>query len=154
MHFIFYVHPSVNLKWDDVDPQTGRIVIQETKNGERRTVPLSGIALEKMKEYGKNKRSDTDSIFPGNNLQKPVDIRRSWGNVIKKTAIKDFHFHDLRHTAAPYLAMNGATTADMAEIPGHNSTEAVKRYTHLSESRIARIVESMNEKLLSEQPLC
>ena len=38
----------------------------------------------------------------------------------------------LRHTAASYLVMGGATLHEAAEILGHKSTETTKRYAHLS----------------------
>jgi integrase len=42
--------------------------------------------------------------------------------------IEDFRFHDLRHTAASYLVMNGATLHEAGEVLGHKSMETTKRY--------------------------
>jgi integrase len=52
--------------------------------------------------------------------------------VLERAAIHDFRFHDLRHTAASYLAMQGCTTLDLAELLGHKTLQMVKRYSHLS----------------------
>ena len=41
--------------------------------------------------------------------------------------------HDLRHTAACYLAMSGATLAEIAEVLGHKTQAMVWRYAHLTE---------------------
>ena len=66
---------------------------------------------------------------------------------IKKAELKDFRFHDLRHSAASYLAMNGASLAEIAEVLGHKTLAMVKRYAHLSEAHTAKVVERMNQKI-------
>lgn len=43
----------MNLKWPDVFLDQGFIILHKTKNGERRRVPLSGHALDLLKEYYK-----------------------------------------------------------------------------------------------------
>ena len=63
--------------------------------------------------------------------------------------IHDFRFHDLRHTAASYLAMNGASLAEIAEILGHKTLQMVKRYAHLSEQHTSRVLESMNRSMFN-----
>ena len=81
------------------------------------------------------------------NPAKPVEIRSAWSFALEKAKVEDFRFHDLRHTAASYLAMNGATLAEIAEILGHKTFQMVKRYAHLSEAHTASIVEKMNAKI-------
>ena len=58
-------------------------------------------------------------------------------------------FHDLRHTTASYLAMSGATTAEIAEVLGHRTLAMVKRYAHLSSDHVASVVARMSERFLS-----
>ena len=53
---------------------------------------------------------------------------------VETARIDDFHFHDLRHTAASYLAMNGASLLDIADILGHKTLQMVKRYSHLTKN--------------------
>ena len=66
---------------------------------------------------------------------------------IKQAKIEDFRFHDLRHTAASYLAMDGASATDIAEILGHKTLQMVRRYSHLSEAHTKKVVASMNTKM-------
>ena len=54
--------------------------------------------------------------------------------------------HDLRHSAASYLAMSGATVAEIAEVLGHKTLAMVKRYSHLTEQHTSRVVARMTEK--------
>lgn len=142
----------MSLSWKDVDLKAGRIVLHETKNGERRVVPLAGPALSLLKEHAKVRRLDTDLLFPANKKQedgtiRPIDLRTPWETALKRAGITDFHWHDLRHTAASYLAMNGASLAEIAEILGHKTLAMVKRYAHLSEAHTASVVERMNRAM-------
>ncbi len=138
----------MNLKWMDIDLNRGYMILHETKNGERRSVPLVGHAFEVIKALSKVRRIDTPLLFASErNSCVPIDIRTPWGKVLKAAKINDFRFHDLRHTAASYLAMNGASLAEIAEILGHKTLQMVKRYAHLSEQHTSSVLESMNAKL-------
>jgi len=136
--------------WGVVDMDTGRITLHMTKNGERRTVPLVGHALECLRELAKVRRLDTDLLFPSSHRPragwaiKPVDLRKPWESALARAEIADFHFHDLRHSAASYLAMNGASLAEIADTLGNKTLQMVNRYSHLSEANTASVVSRMN----------
>ncbi|PLY05543.1 MAG: integrase [Desulfuromonas sp.] len=137
----------LNLKWKDIDFSRYQLVLHETKNNERRAVPIVGRAHEVLRELSKVRRIDNPLIFPGANPEKPADVRKSWDAALVQAGIKDFRFHDLRHTAASYLAMNGATLAEIAEVLGHKTLQMVKRYAHLSEAHTSSVVERMNRSI-------
>lgn len=142
----------MDLTWDKVDLGRGRAILHETKNGDYRAAPLAGHALELLKELAKVRRIDSDLLFPVRKIQpqkpqKPVDLRDPWDAAVEKAGIHDFRFHDLRHSAASYLAMNGASLSEIAEVLGHKTLQMVKRYAHLSEGHTAKVVESMNQKI-------
>ncbi len=141
----------LSLTWPQVDLIKQRIIIEETKNNERRVLPLKGHALDVLKDWSANKRNDTPLLFPNtNNPEKPIDIRSPWYTALQRAEIEDFRFHDLRHSAASYLAMNGATLAEIAEVLGHKTLQMVKRYAHLSEAHTSSVVASMNEKIFGD----
>lgn len=137
----------MNLQWSDVDLERGRIVLQETKNGDRRMVPVAGLALQLLRELDRRRRIDTTLLFPGKTPKKPIDLRLGWERALKETGITNFRWHDMRHSCASYLAMNGASLTEIAEILGHRTITMTKRYSHLSESHTAGVVASMNEKI-------
>lgn len=162
----------INLTWGDVDIQRKRIILQETKNGERRAVPIAGIALEVLIRMEKKRRIDINLLFPKiastemppstfqkfdlervQKVQKPTALRSAWVSAIKKADLKDFRFHDLRHCAASYLAMSGASLAEIAEILGHKTLSMVKRYAHLSDSHKHSVVDRMNKHFLKAEAL-
>ncbi len=136
-----------SLNWEDVDLKRGMIILHDTKNGERRALPLVGIAKDLMKEHFKNRNENTNRVFPAKNLIDPIDIRTPFETALIKAEIKDFRWHDLRHSCASYLAMNGATLAEIAGVLGHKTLSMVKRYSHISEAHTAKVVERMNSKI-------
>ena len=138
----------LGLDWRNVDLSREVITLHETKNGERRLLAVTGHALELLRQHSRLRRLDSNLVFPSNNKpSQPIDIRCHWEAAIKKAEITDFLFHDLRHSAASYFAMNGATIAEIAEILGHKTLQMVKRYAHLSEAHTKSVVERMNKKL-------
>jgi integrase len=138
----------INLRWQDVDLKRKAIVLHDTKNKERRVLPLAHHALELIEEKYTSRDVASDLVFPA--PRKPKDAwasRSAWLAATKKAKLKDFRFHDLRHSAASYLAMNGASLAEIAEVLGHKTLAMVKRYSHLSEAHTAGVVERMNKKI-------
>jgi integrase len=130
-----------------VELEKGRAVLQRTKNGDCRAVPLAGLALELLKPLVAACGGEEQLLFPGANPTKPVEIKKAWQNALARAGIEDFRFHDLRHCAASYLLESGATQPQLAEVLGHRTLQMVKRYTHLREPESARIVAAMNAKV-------
>jgi integrase len=140
----------LGLRWPDVDLKRATLTFQETKNGERRAVPLTGPALALMRQHATVRRLDTTLVFPNTTGRRPGGIREAWKYAVKRAGIVDFRFHDLRHTAASYLAMSGASLAEIAEVLGHKTLAMVKRYAHLSEAHTRGVVERMNRAVFGE----
>ncbi|MDP3332606.1 MAG: site-specific integrase [Methylococcaceae bacterium] len=138
----------MNLRWPDVNLKDGFLILHETKNGERRRVPLAGHGLELLHEHAKIRRLDTQLLFPGTiHPEKPIDLRRPFETALMAAEITNFKWHDLRHCTASYLVMNNASLAEIADILGHKTLQMVKRYAHLSDGHVSNVVASMNAKI-------
>ena len=97
-----------------------------------------------IRAHAKVRRIDSPLVFPSDrNPQKPIDLRWHFEKALEAAEIADFHWHDLRHCSASYLAMNGASLAEIAEILGHKTLAMVKR----SEGHVSNVVASMNQKI-------
>lgn len=141
----------INLRWPDIDLTNGMVTLNKTKNGEIRSVPLTSHALEQIKLLSKVRRIDTDFLFPSTIVLKPLNIRKPWYSAIKKAKIDNFKFHDLRHCTASYLAMNGATLVEIADVLGHKTLSMVKRYAHISQPHSHQVVSTMNNKIFGDK---
>lgn len=138
----------MTLRWPQIDIPRGRVLLYATKNDTSRAVPLTGLALTLIGELAKVRRIDTDLVFPGIAKQiRPVDLTKPWTTALTHAGLTNFRFHDLRHSAASYLAMNGATTIEIAAVLGHKTLQMVKRYSHLANSHTSTVVAAMNEKI-------
>jgi integrase len=141
----------MGLKWADVNLKEGYLILHDTKNGLRRRVTLSGLALTLLQSHAKIRRIDTPLLFPSYlKPQQPINLKKSFTNARKRAQVDDFKWHDLRHCAGSYLAMDGATPIEIAEILGHKSLNMVRRYSHLSESHVSNVVASMNAKMFGD----
>ena len=61
----------------------------------------------------------------------------------RDAGIKDFRFHDLRHTAATRMADGGADAFALAEIFGWSDVRMALRYTHSTAESKRRAVENL-----------
>lgn len=140
----------LGLRWPDIDLARAQAVLHKTKNRERRGASIVPHVLALLKDHAKVRRLDTDLVFPQPSKNKPVIVDARFREAVAKAKIKDFHFHDLRHTAASYLAMSGATVPEIAAILGHKTLAMVKRYSHLSEAHTSAVVERMSKKFFGD----
>lgn len=143
----------LGLRWKQVDFENKRITLTKTKNGETRSVPLVGYGHTLLKTLAPENPSPEKVIFPGKTEGVPVDIKKGWCNALKAAEITDFRFHDLRHSAASYLGMSGATLLEIAAVLGHKTLSMVKRYSHLSDTHTHNVVASMNGKIFGSHML-
>lgn len=139
----------LNLTSNSIDLINGRIVLERTKNGERRLVFLKGHALSIIQELLQKKQINLNFIFPSQKGLQAIDLRFPWEQALKAASISNFKFHDLRHSAASFLLMSGASLAEVAEVLGHKTLAMVKRYAHLSESHTSNVVSRMNPKFIT-----
>lgn len=128
----------LSLRWPQVDLKRSLVQLSDTKNNEPRTVPVPKVTADVLANIGRVRPLDDDRLF-----REKQDFDRCWREALKAAEIANFRFHDLRHTAASYLAMNGATLAELAEILGHKTLQMVKRYSHLTEQHKRGLVDRM-----------
>jgi integrase len=128
--------------WDDLDLERGTLRLARTKNGSSRPVPIMGPALTLLRLHAKL-YGYSRWVFARPDGQKPVLIDYAWRQARAQAGLEDFHFHDLRHTAASWLAMSGASLRDIAEILGHRSLKQTMKYTHLMEPHTRGVLQRM-----------
>jgi integrase len=137
----------LSLRWTQVDLVRQQITLEETKNGDRASIPLKGHALALMRELYGRRGNDADHAFPGFCPGKPIDITKAWETALREAQVTNFRFHDLRHCTASYLAEGGASLMEIAAVLRHKTLQMVKRYSHIGESHVSGLVSSMNKKV-------
>jgi integrase len=137
----------LNLKWCDIDFDQGLAFLALTKNGQPRVCPIPTPALNELKKI---RGFGNTLAFPSTTMpDQPMEFKRHWHKALKEAAIEDFRFHDLRHTAASYLVMNGASLHEAGEILGHRDLSTTRRYSHLSTEYKHSVAERVMTKIIS-----
>ena len=120
----------LTLKWPNLDLINRTAFLPLTKNGESRTVPLSTKAIHILESLP---RTITGEVFP----IKPETVAAAFIKATKRADVKDFHFHDLRHTAITHLATRLPNLIELAAVSGHKSLTMLKRYYHPTAKELA-----------------
>lgn len=121
----------LRLRWKDIQFPERRGYVPHTKNGEPRVLPLVPNVTKILQKLTRPLDGDVLIFCSASDPKNPFEFRKHWNKAIQSSGIENFRFHDLRHTCASYLAQNGATLIQIADVLGHKQLEVTKRYSHL-----------------------
>ena len=103
--------------------------IYNSKSGKSRKVDINDWLVETLIRV--RKHPESPYVFCNKDGKSYGDIRKSFDNAKRRAGIKDFRFHDLRHTFASHLVMAGVDLKTVQELLGHHTYEMTLRYSHL-----------------------
>jgi len=129
----------LGLEWERVDFARGVLVLERTKNGEPREVPMNRAVYDALTAPAPQAGRE-GPIFRKRSGATWGQIRTAFTTALTKAGIADFRFHDLRHTCASHLIMSGASLKDVQEILGHKDFRMTLRYSHLSPAHLRKAV--------------
>jgi integrase len=134
-----------SIKWSDIDFDRQVAYISTTKNGEPKVLPLTESATAELQRFNKQNNSFVfdSEVKPG----RAYCFTKPWTRALKEAGIEDFTFHSLRHTCASYLAMNGASLLEIADVLGHKQIQMTKRYSHLCVEHKAKLINKVMSSL-------
>ena len=72
-------------------------------------------------------------------------IRTAFVSALERAGIREFRFHDLRHTFASHLVISGASIKEVQELLGHKTLAMTTRYAHLSQEHKKKAVNLLNK---------
>jgi len=129
----------LGLVWENVDLKTRVAVIPRTKNGERVVVPLNAAAMRVLAIF--RSRGDGTGRVVRNAAGETLSVNAHWFvPAVRGAGIKDFRWHDCRHTYASRLRQAGVPLGNIAELLGHKGLAMSRRYAHLSISNLHEAV--------------
>lgn len=97
----------LSLTWDNVDFERHLAIVasDKAKSGKSRALPLNDQALHLLVKLFS---TGAGFVFTRGDGKRILDIdRRDFSRALGKSDIKDFHFHDLRHTWASWHVQAG-----------------------------------------------
>ena len=138
----------LNLEWSRVDLQQRRFLLEarHTKARKRRTVPLNDAAIEVLKQlqaWQAKHLARSPWVFGWKEDSRITTFKTSWTSALKRAEIENFRIHDLRHTFASWLVMQGESLYVVKELLGHASITQTEIYAHLAPSQTAVAVQRL-----------
>lgn len=133
----------LNLVWDHIDLKHRFILLENTKNGERREIPINHILYDTL--IALPRHIECPYVFWQGEGKSYQDVKRSFNSACKRAGIKDFRFHDLRHTFASHLIMAGSDLTTVKELLGHKTITMTMRYAHLAPSHKVKAVAMLEQ---------
>ena len=141
----------LGMQWRYVDLSKQTVFLEDTKNGDSRTVPLSSRAVQALREWP---RSFDGRVFPQyshvDSFKKPwkhalAAAKKTYqqdcidlGITPDSTFLVDLRFHDLRHEATSRLAEKLPNVLELAAVTGHKDLRMLKRYYHPKAEELAK----------------
>jgi integrase len=139
----------LSLKWNQVYIDNAiepYLELTITKNNRKRFIPLNRDMVDLLKHLEVMDKAESEYVFLGRQKKPLKCIKNPFGNAIKKAEIKDFRFHDLRHTFASHYVMSGGDLISLKEILGHSTLKMVERYSHLASAYRTKMINNLNGK--------
>jgi len=120
----------LGLTWEHVDFARGVLLLEQTKNGRRREVPMNRAVYDALQPLYAAARAALPTNAPGKKAAEPAGLvfrKRpgdgSWGSIrtafegaCREAKIPDFRFHDLRHACVSWLVMKGRSLKEVQEL--------------------------------------
>jgi len=123
------------LEWNRVDLDRKTAWLNHTKNGTPRGVPLNEDAIEVLREQI-GKSLTHCFTYEGKPIRWQI-TNTAWHTALAAAGIKDFRFHDLRHTWASWHRQAGTSCDELKDLGGWKSREMVDRYAKYGTEHLA-----------------
>lgn len=141
----------LDLTWDRVCLETGSVILRsdDTKNARPRVIPLNKEAMSAIKSRRRFVHAhckESRWVFADRSGERVKSIYASWREALDQAGIVDFRIHDLRHTFASWLVMEGVSLYVVRDLLGHSSIKMTERYAHLAQSALVQAVAVLDGK--------
>jgi integrase len=128
------------LTWNDVRFNEQSIVVRHSKNGSFRVIPMSKTLYRTLEAMPRHVASSY--VFTNTNTSGPYGRFNNtvWRATLRRAGIKNFRWHDLRHTFGSRLAQAGEPLLAIRDLMGHKQIQVTMRYAHLAPSNLRTAV--------------
>ena len=137
---------ALELTWDRVDRARGVILLEMTKSGKRRQVPLNQNADAVLARRGSSPK-DAGRVFGG----RWERYQTAWESARVKAKLADVRYRDLRHTFASWAVQRRVSLLQLRDLLGHSSLQMVQRYSHLAPEHLRAAALSLDGILDSKR---
>lgn len=138
----------LRLEWSRVDLERGVFLLEacHTKTRKRRVVPLNAAAiaaLRRLADWQRDHDVTSGDVFAWERGT-ITTLKTGWTTALRRAGISDFRIHDLRHTFASWLVMQGESIYVVRDLLGHACVTQTEIYAHLAPSQAAAAVQRLS----------
>jgi integrase len=133
----------LGLQWEQI--RNGFIYLTETKSAKSRQIPINDHVAGVFKNIRQKHGLKSEYVFCDSQGRRFFEVKSSFISACKRAGIENFRFHDLRHTFASQLVMNGVSLKAVQELLGHADIKMTMRYAHLSKAHLQDAVAVLNK---------
>lgn len=119
----------LSLRWPQIDLARREITLTETKTGAPRVVPMSAQIVGTVESLPRHIREPW--VFWHDDGKRYTTVKTAFLAACRRAGIKDFRFHDLRHTFASWAVQDGIDLYRLSRLLGHKTLAMTQRYAHL-----------------------
>jgi integrase len=143
LHTAMRPSEAASLTWPQVRQAERTLVLNTTKTGRSRLVPLTRQAVAQLDTLREINSGSTYVFLPAHTKPQRIAsefFKRSFATACRNAGISGITLYSLRHIAASYLIMLGVDIRTVGDIMGHSDISMTMRYTHLlTEHKIAAV---------------
>ena len=132
----------LGLTWADIDFATRSITLRRTKSNRLRVIPINQTLYEELQRLLRHLHSPY--VFCNDKGKPFSEVRHAFQTACRRSGITNFRFHDLRHTFASHLVMNGVNLRAAQHLLGHQDIRMTLRYSHLSQEHLQSAVGTLD----------
>ena len=133
-----------HLMWNDIDLARAHAWVhpENAKAKKAMAIPLNVNAMRILQQQ-QNKHPEYVFVYQS----KPITqcTTKAWYNALEKVGIKNFRWHDLRHTWASWHVQNGTSLQELQQLGSWASFDMVLRYAHLSSAHLKQAAERVSD---------
>lgn len=133
------------MKWQDVSFETGEIYIPltNTKTEDARVVGITPRLREELERLWEVSPRDANALVFG----KIDSIKTAWKTACRMADVKDFRFHDCRHTATTRMIASGSPHTEVMKITGHSQLKTFLRYLNITSETASNVASRLDDYL-------
>ncbi len=145
------------LEWNDINWERKLITVANkddghTKNYRIREIPITCLLMAELKKLKDELPTATGKVFRKSDGSPHMGgLRKTILRIIKNAKLEPFTLHDLRHTFASHLVMEGVDISTVQKLMGHSNITTTMIYAHLAPGHLRNAMDRLGYRFATPE---